>query len=430
MTPDPGKEARPAEHPERACREELIARAGNDWELYRKRGQSREASAAPTRRTEADRREEGWAARWWEEGAPRFASGSDPDTLARAMTAAGRVRVCPAPAPRWPTGRAERDPSEPALEAPPEVWAELTRLLAAESRGEALLTHLTLRRGQASERIENGAGLAVSQSFQWTDGVAAAVGRRATRSCEARLVFRWEGEPDLAPVARRLADRAILPLSGEASPFPRGEWLLDPSVGAAILAGIAPLFAADRLPRWLNRARFAAPAVTIVDDATADAGFDGEGTPTRRVPLVEGGELVGRLLDLRSAAAAGERSTGHGVRASYRVPPSVGPRRLFFETAAGARPLDLLPSVRRGLFASALTAPPRIDLEADRYDIEFTGIAVVAGRAQRPVAGARARGRLSQLLRRIAAVATDRQFFPAPFLAGAPTILIERADFD
>ncbi|HKD12237.1 MAG TPA: metallopeptidase TldD-related protein, partial [Thermoanaerobaculia bacterium] len=316
------------------------------------------------------------------------------------------------------------------LEPPPDIWENLTRQLSAESRGEALLTHLTLRRGRATERIENGAGLDVSQTFQWTDGIAGAVGRRGARACEARLVFRCEGEPDCAPVARRLADRAILPLSGEGSPFPRGEWLLDPSVAAAVLAGIAPLFTADRPPRWLNRARFAAPAITILDDATADAGFDGEGTPTRRVVLVDGGELTGRLFDLSSAAAAGGRSTGHGVRPSYRVPPAAGPRRLFFETGAGARPLDMLPSVRRGLFASALTAPPRIDLASDAFDVEFTGIVVVAGRAQHPVASARARGRLSQLLRRVVSVATDRQFFPAPFLTGAPTLLIERADFE
>jgi predicted Zn-dependent protease len=414
----------------RACREELIGRAGHDWELYRKWGQSSEVIATPTRRGEVTRREEGWAARWWQEGAPRFACGCDAAALRRAIAQAALARVLPSPPPRWPLGRSIHGRTDTALDPPPEVWEDLARQLSAESRGEGLLTHLTVRRGRATERIENGAGLDVSQSYQWTDGIAAAVGRRAARACEARLVFRWEEKPDLASVARRLADRAILPLFGEGSPFPRGEWLLDPSVAAAVLAGIAPLFTAERPPRWLNRARFAAPAVTILDDATADAGFDGEGTATSRLLLVEKGELVGRLLDLSTASANAGRSTGHGVRASYRVPPAAGPRRLFFETDSGARPLDLLSSVRRGLFASALTAPPRIDLNADAFDIEFTGIAVVAGRAQRPVASARARGRLSQLLRRVASVATDRQFFPAPFLTGAPTVLIERADFE
>jgi hypothetical protein len=92
--------------------------------------------------------------------------------------------------------------------------------------------------------------------------------------------------------------------------------------------------------------------------------------------------------------------------------------------------MDLLSSVSRGLFASALTAPVRIDLEADRYELEFTGVAIVAGRAQGPVAGARTRGRLSRLLQEIAGSATDIQFFPAPYPVGAPTLLIGRAQFD
>src|SRR5262249_19561605 len=190
----------------------------------------------------------------------------------------------------------------------------------------------------------------------------------------------------------------------------RGEWLLDPSVATAILSGLAPLFVDAGAPRWIARARFAQPSVTIVDDARADARYDGEGTASRRVVLAEAGGLTGRLHDLSSATAAGASSTGHGVRSSYRVPPAPGPRRLFFEARAAAAPLDLLSSIRRGLFASALTAPVRIDLEHDRFEVEFTGIAVTSGRAQTPVAGARATGRVSQLLRRIRGVATDLQF--------------------
>ncbi len=426
----PGRAGTPGSDRAAACREELARRAGKDWELYRKSGESRELVTIPSGRSEAWRREEGWAARWWEEGAPRFACGSDPAALERAIATAGRMRVAASSVLPWPQSRSSSEAVPEPLSPPPDVSADLTRQLSAESRGEAFLTQLTLRAGRTLERIENGAGLDVSQAFAWTDGIALAVGRRAARACEARLVFRWDGLPDLPAVARRLTDRAILPLSDQAAPFTKGEWLLDPSVAAALLAGIAPLFWRDPPPRWLRRAGFAARGVTIVDDATADASFDGEGTTTRRVLLADSGELVGRLRDLRAAAATGARSTGHGVRASYRAAPAVGPRRLFFETAGGAPPLELLPSVKRGLFAAALTAPPSIDLEADRFEIEFTGIALVAGRAQKPVAGARARGRLSQLLRRISAVATDRQFFPTPYLVGAPTILVEHADFD
>ena len=411
-------------------REALERRAPGQWDLYRKRAESREILSAAGGRRTAHRSEEGWAARWWESGAPRFAAGSTEPELLRAMEPVSRAAVRRDAGPAWPGARtAPIDGPEPP-EPPPDLFEALGRLVAAESRGDAVLADLSLRSGSRTERIVNGAGADVSLREGALEGVARAIGRRDGKACEARAVFRWEKEPDLPALARRLSDRATLPLSDRGPAIPRGEWLLDPSVGASLLSAVAPLFSSSVPPSWVQRSQLFSTRVTIVDDASADAAFDGEGAATRRVVLVADGAWRARLHDLRSAAANGTESTGHGVRVSYRTPPAPRPRRLFFETARGASPRDLLLAVRRGLFASALTTPIRMDFERDRFEIEFTGISVVAGRAQGPVAGARARGRISQLLRRISEVSTDRQFFPCPYPTGAPTLLIERAAFD
>lgn len=243
------------------------------------------------------------------------------------------------------------------------------------------------------------------------------------------MPLRFAEAPEIEPLARRLADAATLPLSDRPTPFSSGQWLLDPGVAAALLAAIAPLFCREKPPRWIGRGRAAAPGVCVADDARADAPFDGEGVPTRRVLLLQDGEIAGHLYDLRSALRAGTKSTGHGVRGSYRTGPRVSARRILFEAEKASSPAQLLSSVTRGLFAAALTAPVRVDLDEDRYQVEFTGISVVAGRAQGPVAGARASGRVSELLRRIAALSTDLQFFPMPFASGAPTLLVEKATF-
>ncbi|HSS44161.1 MAG TPA: hypothetical protein VLO07_02380, partial [Thermoanaerobaculia bacterium] len=113
----------------------------------------------------------------------------------------------------------------------------------------------------------NGRGLDVSLSTRLTDGVAVAIGRRGARACETRVPFRFDGDPEPERLARCLSDRSTLPLSDHSTPIARGEWLLDPSVAAALLAGIARLFCAQKLPRWVNRKQFASPCVTIVDDA-------------------------------------------------------------------------------------------------------------------------------------------------------------------
>jgi len=417
---------------------ELERRFPGAWELYRKTAESRELEVSGTNRGEAWRREEGWAVRWWE-GGLRFATGSDRQRLAAAIPLAGKLPGRAEPAPPFPTsglisegGQIPVRPADPAtaVTAPPDLFAPLAQLVSEKSRGEAVLASLTLRRGRAVEEIRNSAGGRVRMESSQLDGIARALGRRGPHTCERRSVFRWDAEPDLQGVAGRLADGATLPLASRGPTFSRGAWLLDPAVAASFLAALAPLFCADALPLWVKRGEIASRRVTIVDDASADAPWDGEGTPTRRVVLIKDGALLSRLHDLRSAARAGGFSTGHGVRPSYRNPPRPGPRRLFFETAGGVSPRELLAGVARGIFARALTAPVFVDVDADRYEVEFTGVALSGGRASEPVAGARVSGRISELLARITQVATDRQFFPIPYPVGAPTILVERVNFE
>ena len=140
------------------------------------------------------------------------------------------------------------------------------------------------------------------------------------------------------------------------------------------------------------------------------------------------GGYASRTCARRSARAARRRVTG--CDRPSRTPPRAAPRRLFFEADSPSPTPALLARVKRGLFAAALAAPVRVDLEADRYEIEFTGISIVGGRAQGEVGGARATGRVTELLRRIGGAAEDRQFFALPFLVGSPTLLVERASFD
>ena len=410
-------------------RQELSRRAPGQWELYQKTAESRELESSTALSRSDWRREEGWAARWWEKGAPRFAAGTSPGELFAALPEAASPALETESPPEWPSRTLTCGPGA-AAPPPPDLFQDLAQAVGAASRGEARLAELSVRAGTAQERIVNAAGLDVSQAWTILDGLASAVGRRGARAREVRVPFRWSGVPQIEPLARRLSDASTLPLSERPAPFSSGQWLLDPSVAAAILASLAPAFTEERPPRWITRSRIAAPEVRIVDDASADAPFDGEGTATRRVVLMEGGALVDRLEDLRSASRTGRATSGHGVRASFRSPPLVAPRRLFFESSNRATSDQLLSRVTRGLYAAALTGAPRVRHSEDRYEIEFSGISVVGGRAQGPVASARTAGRLSELLRRISGMSSDVQFWPMPFLVGSPTLLVERASFE
>jgi PmbA protein len=414
-------------------RGELARRAPGAWELYRKSARSRELDATPRLRRRSIRHEEGWAARWPERGGLRFAAASSAPELRRALDQAAAIPAAPEEPPDWPRRTFHgAGPGDASPDEPPDLFDALARALAAASRAEASLAALSVRRGRVEERIWNAAGLDVAFAQTFTDGLATARARRGARASESRLPFRWDAPPpgsDPEALARRLADAATLPLSDRPTPFATGQWLLDPGVAAALLAALAPVFRARRPPRRAATATAPAP-VRIVDDATGDAPFDGEGVPTRRIVLLDAGEWTGRLEDLRSAKRSGRSPTGHGVRVSYRTPPRAAPRRIFFEASETSPASALLARVKRGLFASAVTAPVRVDVERDRYEIEFTGISVVNGRAQGEVGGVRSSGRVTELLRRIAGAAEDRQFFALPFLVGSPTLLVDRASFE
>src|SRR5262249_40063975 len=138
---------------EESLERRLEAAAPGAWEHYRKEGSSRETWREGRERLDSSRRETGLAARWWDP-APRVAAARSPEALARAIDAASEPAAGPASAPNWPTGTSAAG-EIPHVDRVPELVEELARLVAAESRGEATLSSLTLRRGGTLERVVN-----------------------------------------------------------------------------------------------------------------------------------------------------------------------------------------------------------------------------------------------------------------------------------
>jgi len=96
--------------------------------------------------------------------------------------------------------------------------------------------------------------------------------------------------------------------------------------------------------------------ITIADDPLDPRGLpralDFEGTPARRVPLVEDGVLRGAVWDRATAARAGRESTGHALPPEYRmygaIPASLG-------LAPGeATPEELAEAVADGIYITRL----------------------------------------------------------------------------
>lgn len=80
--------------------------------------------------------------------------------------------------------------------------------------------------------------------------------------------------------------------------------------------------------------QLAASSFTLIEDPTnpfafGASSFDAEGLASRKVMLIENGQLKNFLYDSYSARLAGAASTASAVRSGYKSTPSVGAKALF-----------------------------------------------------------------------------------------------------
>lgn len=430
----------------RAILDDLAQRGFDEAEVYAKTGRSRRLELLGEARTSSYHQEAGWAVR------ASTGRGSFLSVGAGELPERGG----------WPhpDGHPLRLPTPETLATPPEPWKpppDLDAPLVGEREGLALLdavaaelsremagsrlTHALLEDGSSEALVRNHTGLhgAVRQRLALLRLEArgprppATDGRPAPR---ALLVAAGREPRALHPpaLARRLADLLLARLGTPVADRDRGELLLAPSVGAAILAGVLPLLvgprATDLGARYRDaRSRLTGEAVTIADDGRLpggllEAGVDGEGVPTRRVVLVDEGIFRRPLLAWHQTRSGGPKPSGVSRRASFRDAPEPGPTHLYIEPAPKVGVAQLLGSVARGYYFLDVEGPGRFDLEEDRFTLPVAGYSVRQGRADAPVSAVSMTGSISGLLRGIQAVGRDLAFHPLNGLIGAPTVLV------
>ncbi|MEA1870808.1 MAG: TldD/PmbA family protein [Candidatus Bipolaricaulota bacterium] len=98
--------------------------------------------------------------------------------------------------------------------------------------------------------------------------------------------------------------------------------------GKSVYMGVSPL--KDRIGEKVFDPRFSLTDDGALSRGPRSSGFDDEGTPTARTPLVSDGIVNGFLYDLRTAALAKATPTGNGYKGGlfgsggFRTPPSIG----------------------------------------------------------------------------------------------------------
>jgi PmbA protein len=227
---------------------------------------------------------------------------------------------------------------------------------------------------------------------------------------------------DLRPseLTERAAGKALV--AGEPAELPPGEypvvfepqatgWLLD-LLGTCAFNGLAHAEGRGALDGRLGE-RVAVPAINLSDapsyGRTLPREFDAEGTRKAPIPLIQDGVAHAVTHDVRSAALAGARSTGHAL-APGGHPSGPHPTNLVLAGGGAADEEELCARVERGVYVTRLwyanvVRPKETLITAVTRDGTFL---IEDGRVTRPLRDLRLTDSVLGILSRTQALTRDQ----------------------
>ena len=270
----------------------------------------------------------------------------------------------------------------------------------------------------------------------WAAAVAlASDGGSETQTGFGLQIARRPRDLDVDAAGREAAERAVRLLGAQKPPTGRMPVMLDPFAAASFLGVVTAGLSAESVLK--GRSLFAGRVgenvasehVRLVDDGRELAGpgaepFDGEGVPTRRTPLIEGGILRGYLHNTYTAARMSAASTGNASRSGFKSTPGISPTNLIL-TPGTESPERLAAKAGRTLLVQDLIgvhsgANP---ISGD-FSVGVNGLVLEGGAPAAPVREATIASTILDILRDVVAVGNDLRFLPFGGSIGTPTILI------
>jgi PmbA protein len=211
--------------------------------------------------------------------------------------------------------------------------------------------------------------------------------------------------------------------------------VLDPGAATSFLSVLAGSLSAEAVQKGrsplasLIGEQVGSALVTLVDDGRlaegpASSPFDDEGVETQRTTLVEDGVLQGFLHNTYTAARAGARSTGNAGRGGHRTVPGVSPSNLFLRPGT-VTVEELLRQAGRAVFVQDVTGlhSGASSVSGD-FSVGAAGLMVQDGALGGPLREMTIASTLLDVLKAVAATASDLRFFPFGGGLGSPTVLV------
>ena len=230
----------------------------------------------------------------------------------------------------------------------------------------------------------------------------------------------------IAVLTEAVAATAVLPARVAAPRRGLHDVLVAPEVAAHLLLALLDLLGAD-----LHRRRHVSPAWQLVDARAGPGGllplpFDGEGIPSRTVPLVVGGRL-GRPARTWQEAEGVAAQAGGAVRASYADPPASGPANLVM--TPGTEPAAALTArLADGWHLRAMAGAVQLDRARDCLTVPALGVRVCHGDAVQVWPRVELRAGCSRLLAALEAVGDDPASVSLRAAVTTPSLLFRQLE--
>jgi PmbA protein len=289
--------------------------------------------------------------------------------------------------------------------------------------------------GRVALQSTSGGPLEYERTDCWVAAVALAERGGETQTGFDVALARGVGDLDWERAGGDAAIRAARLLGGTKPKTERMPVVLDPGAATSFLSVLAGSLSAEAVQKGrsplasLIGEQVGSALVTLVDDGRlaegpASSPFDDEGVETQRTTLVEDGVLQGFLHNTYTAARAGARSTGNAGRGGHRTVPGVSPSNLFLRPGT-VTVEELLRQAGRAVFVQDVTGlhSGASSVSGD-FSVGAAGLMVQDGALGGPLREMTIASTLLDVLKAVAATASDLRFFPFGGGLGSPTVLV------
>lgn len=164
----------------------------------------------------------------------------------------------------------------------------------------------------------------------------------------------------------------------------------------------------DRLGDTVADARFSLIDDPLREGALGVAPFDGDGLPSRRLPIIEDGVLRNFMFDIRDGNEHGQPSTHSAVRAGFKSLPGVGSQHVVIEGKAARPDAAIIADVDDGYLVESVLGAHTANATTGDFSITAPNVWRIRGGE---VVGAAAEiaigGNLPELLHRLDGIGAE-----------------------